>query len=105
MSAKENTPYAKASYSSTAFGSVGVNYTVAITAAEGDIIEVKNGTDKDVKIKTKNLLNKDVEIVLPATDYSMRSIPLVHNGDISLKYNGSAPTTGNVVIQSICMGS
>jgi len=96
--------YAKAKNTTVAFGSVGSSYAVAIAAAEGQYIEVKNGTDKDVIIKTMSLLAEDVEVRLVATDYSTRIIHLIHSGDISLKHAGVAPTSGSVFVQSICSG-
>ena len=97
--------FAKAKRATVVGTTIGAAYAPAITEAEGHFIEVRNGTDKDVLLKTKNLAGEDVEIILPTQDFSMRSVALFHKGDISIKHNGAAPTTGTVILQSICMGS
>ena len=98
-------PYAAAQNAIVAHTAIGSAYAVAIAQTEGHLIEVKNGTNADIVIKTKNLEDKDVELILPTQDFSVRAIPLIHNGPVSVKHNGSAPTSGNVLLQSICMGN
>jgi len=97
--------YAKAKNTIVAFGSVGSSYAVAISTTEGHYIEVKNTTDKDLVMRTKNLLGECVEVRLVTEDFSSRMVALIHSGDIEIKHAGSAPTRGSVFLQSICAGN
>lgn len=84
-----------------AFGSITSEFIQIIDNAKGRFLQVKNSTNKNVVLQVLQKGGEVAELTLPTQDFSSYMIPQYHDGNVFLKYESIAPTSGSVFIQSV----